>query len=93
MHVILKLLLDLQNHFEYLLFFRNYVIFCSLFRRNIIVLKVYTHLVPFDEEAEAYNHAVAKDDKEAGELLDQGVRYEFTTPQGKMIFIKAKKKL
>lgn len=60
--------------------------------RNINSTLVYTHLVPFDEEAEAFNHAVANDDKEAGELLDQGFRYECTTPQGKMIFIKAKKK-
>lgn len=60
--------------------------------RNINSTLVYTHLVPFDEETESYHHATAKDDKEAGELLDQGFRYECTSPQGVMIFRKAKKK-
>jgi hypothetical protein len=46
--------------------------------------------VPFDEEAQGYHHATVKDDKEAGELLDQGFRYECTTPQGTMMFIKKK---
>jgi integrase len=59
--------------------------------RNINSTLVYTHLVPFDEEAEAYYHATAKDDKEAGELFEQGFRYECTTPQGIMMFIKKKK--
>jgi 5,10-methylene-tetrahydrofolate dehydrogenase/methenyl tetrahydrofolate cyclohydrolase len=52
---------------------------------------VYTHIVPFDEDAEGLHHATAKNDKEAGELLDQGFRYECTTPQGIMVFIKKKK--
>lgn len=58
--------------------------------RNINSTLVYTHLVPFDEDAQGYHHATAKDDKEAGELLDQGFRYECTTPQGIMVFIKKK---
>jgi hypothetical protein len=60
-------------------------------QRNINSTLVYTHLVPFDTEAEAYHHAVAGNDTEAGELLDQVFRYEYTTPKGKMIFIKSKK--
>lgn len=59
--------------------------------RNINSTLVYTHLVQLDEEAESYYHATAKDDKEAGPLLDQGFRYECTTPQGLMLFIKKKK--
>jgi hypothetical protein len=42
-------------------------------------------------DAEAYYHATAKDDKEAGELYDQGFRYDCTTPHGLMMFIKKKK--
>ena len=59
--------------------------------RNINSTLVYTHLVPFDEEAEAYCHAIAKDDKDAGKLFEQGFRYECTTPQGIMMFIKKKR--
>ncbi len=59
--------------------------------RNINSTLVYTHLVPFDEEAEAYYHATAKNDKEAGELYDQGYHYDCTTPQGIMMFIKKKR--
>ena len=33
---------------------------------------VYTHLVEFDEESQNYYHAIARDDKEAGALIDQG---------------------
>lgn len=58
--------------------------------RNINSTLVYTHIVPFDENAEGYYHATAKDDKEAGELYDQGYRYDCTTPQGIMLFIKKK---
>jgi integrase len=59
--------------------------------RNINSTLVYTHLVPFDEDAEGFYHATAKDEKEAGELYDQGYRYDCTTPQGIMLFIKKKK--
>jgi integrase len=58
--------------------------------RNINSTLVYTHLVPFDEEAEAYHHAIAINDKEAGELIDQGFQYVCTTPQNIMMFRKRK---
>ncbi|MCW4046772.1 MAG: tyrosine-type recombinase/integrase [Candidatus Bathyarchaeota archaeon] len=58
--------------------------------RNINSTLVYTHLVPFDDDAEGYYHATAKDDKEAGELIDQGFQYVCTTPQGIMMFRKRK---
>jgi integrase len=58
--------------------------------RNINSTLVYTHLVPFDDDAQGYNHATAKDDKEAGELIDQGFQYVCTTPQGIMMFRKRK---
>ena len=58
---------------------------------NINSILVYTHLLPFDTEAEAYHHAVAGKGTEAGEFLEQVFRYECTTPKGKMIFMKAKK--
>ena len=60
--------------------------------RDINSTLVYTHLVPFDDEAENYNHATAKDDKEAGELIDEAWQYVLTTPQGVMMFRKAKKR-
>jgi integrase len=60
--------------------------------RNINSTLVYTHLVPFDDDAESYNHATAKDEKEAGELLDQAWQYVCTTPQGIMMFRKPKRK-
>ena len=47
-------------------------------------------LIRFDDDAEGYNHATAKDDKEAGELLDHGFQYVCTTPQGVMMFRKHK---
>jgi integrase len=58
--------------------------------KNINSTLVYTHLVPFDDGAEGYYHATAKDDKEAGELIDQGFQYVCTTPQGIMMFRKRK---
>ncbi len=58
--------------------------------RNINSTLVYTHLVPFDEDAEGYHHARARDDKEAGELIDQGFQYVCTTPQKIMMFRKRK---
>jgi hypothetical protein len=36
--------------------------------------------------------ATAKDDKEAGELIDQGFQFVCTTPQGIMMFRKTKHK-
>jgi integrase len=60
--------------------------------RDINSTLVYTHLIPFDDEAENYYHATAKDDKEAGELIDQAWQFVCTTPQGVMMFRKAKKK-
>jgi site-specific recombinase XerC len=62
----------------------------KLGHRNINSTLVYTHLVPFDEDADGYNHATAKDDKEAGELIDHGFQYVCTTPQGIMMFRKRK---
>jgi hypothetical protein len=60
--------------------------------RNINSTLVYTHLVPIDDEAENYHHATAKDAKEAGELIEQAWQYVLTTPQGIMMFRKAKKR-
>jgi integrase/transposase-like protein len=60
--------------------------------RNINSTLVYTHLVPIDDEAENYHHATAKDSKEAGELIEQAWQYVLTTPQGVMMFRKAKKR-
>jgi len=44
----------------------------KLGHRNINSTMVYTHLVEFDEESQNYYHAIARDDKEAGALIDQG---------------------
>jgi hypothetical protein len=60
--------------------------------RNINSTLVYTHLVPVDDEAENYHHATAKDEKEAGELIEQAWQYVCTTPQGIIMFRKAKKR-
>jgi len=51
---------------------------------------VYTHIVEFDEESQNYHHATAKDEKEAGELIDNGWIYICTTPQNIMMFRKRK---
>ena len=59
--------------------------------RNINSTLVYTHLVPTDDDAERYHKATAKDEKEAGELIEQGRQHVVTTPQGIMLFRKAKK--
>jgi integrase len=58
--------------------------------RNINSTMVYTHIVEFDEESQNYHHATAKDDKEAGELIDNGWTYICTTPQNIMMFRKRK---
>lgn len=62
----------------------------KLGHRNISSTMVYTHIVQFDEESQNYNHAVARDEKEAGELIDNGWTYILTTPQNIMMFRKRK---
>jgi hypothetical protein len=62
-----------------------------LCHRNINSTLVYAHLVPIDEESENYHQATAKNAKEAGELIEQCWQYVVTTPQGIMLFRKAKK--
>ncbi|MCW3994490.1 MAG: tyrosine-type recombinase/integrase [Candidatus Bathyarchaeota archaeon] len=62
----------------------------KLGHRNINSTMVYTHIVEFDEESQNYHHATAKDDKEAGELIDNGWTYICTTPQKIMMFRKRK---
>lgn len=51
---------------------------------------VYTRLVEYDEERGNYHHAIAKDEKDAGNLIDKGFSYVCTTPQGIMMFRKRK---
>jgi integrase len=58
--------------------------------RNINSTLVYTHVVEFDEESQNYHHAIARDEKEAGELIDNGWTYVLTTPQNVMMFRKRK---
>jgi site-specific recombinase XerC len=62
----------------------------KLGHRNINSTMVYTHIVQFDEESQNYYHAVARDEKEAGELIDNGWTYILTTPNGMMMFRKRK---
>jgi site-specific recombinase XerC len=62
----------------------------KLGHRNINSTMVYTHLVEFDEESQSYYHAVARDEKEAGDLIDHGFAYVCTTPQEIMMFRKRK---
>ncbi len=64
----------------------------ALGHRNINSTLVYTHLEPTDDYAERYHKATAKDAKEAGELIEQCWQYVVTTPQGIMLFRKAKKR-
>jgi hypothetical protein len=40
------------------------------------------------EDSQNYHHAIAKDEKEAGELIDNGWTYICTTPQNMMMFRK-----
>lgn len=58
--------------------------------KNINSPLVYTHLVPFDDDAEGYYHAVARDEKEAGQPIDQGFQYVCTPTQDIMMFRKKK---
>jgi hypothetical protein len=46
--------------------------------------------VEFGEESQNYREATAKDEKEAGSLIDQGFTYVCTTPQDIMMFRKRK---
>jgi integrase/recombinase XerD len=62
----------------------------KLGHRNINSTMVYTHIVEFDEESQNYHHAIARDEKEAGELIDNGWQYICTTPQNIMMFRKRK---
>jgi integrase len=62
----------------------------KLGHRNINSTMVYTHIVEFDEESQNYHHATAKDEKQAGELIDNGWTYICTTPQNIMMFRKRK---
>jgi integrase len=62
----------------------------KLGHRNINSTMVYTHIVEFDEESQNYHHAIAKDEKEAGQLIDNGWTYILTTPQNIMMFRKRK---
>ena len=62
----------------------------KLGHRRIDSTMVYTHIVEFDEESQNYHHAIAKNEKEAGELLDNGWTYILTTPQNIMMFRKRK---
>ena len=62
----------------------------KLGHRRIDSTMVYTHIVEFDEESQNYHHAIAKDEKEAGELIDNGWTYICTTPQNIMMFRKRK---
>jgi integrase len=58
--------------------------------RRLETTMVYTHLIEFDEESQNYHHAIARDEKEAGELIDNGWTYVLTTPQNVMMFRKRK---
>jgi integrase len=58
--------------------------------RRIDSTMVYTHIVEFDEESQNYHHATARNDQEAGELIDNGWTYVCTTPQNVMMFRKRK---
>ena len=62
----------------------------KLGHRNINSTMVYTHIVQFDEESQNYHHAIARNEKEAGELIDNGWTYILTTPQNIMMFRKRK---
>jgi integrase len=62
----------------------------KLGHKKINSTMVYTHIVQFDEESQNYHHAIAHDEKEAGELIDNGWTYIVTTPQNAMMFRKRK---
>ena len=62
----------------------------KLGHRNINSTMVYISLVDTDEENQNYHHAIARNEKEAGKLIDEGWTYVCTTPQDIMIFRKRK---
>ena len=62
----------------------------KLGHKRITSTMVYTHIVQFDEESQNYHHAIARDEKEAGELIDNGWTYILSTPQNIMMFRKRK---
>jgi integrase len=62
----------------------------KLGHRRIDSTLIYTHIVQFDEESQNYHHATATNEKEAGELIDNGWTYILTTPQNVMMFRKRK---
>ena len=62
----------------------------KLGHRNINSTMVYTHLVEYDDEHQNYHHATAKDEKEAGKLIEDGWTYVCTTPQEIILFRKRK---
>jgi integrase len=62
----------------------------KLGHRRIDSTMVYTHIVEFDEESQNYHHAIARNEQEAGELIDNGWTYILTTPQNIMMFRKRK---
>jgi integrase len=62
----------------------------KLGHRRIDSTMVYTHIIEFDEESQNYHHATATDEKQAGELIDNGWTYICTTPQNVMMFRKRK---
>ena len=62
----------------------------KLGHRRIDSTMIYTHIVEFDEESQNYHHAGAYNEKEAGELIDNGWTYILTTPQNVMMFRKRK---
>ena len=63
----------------------------KLGHRNINSTMVYTHVVKFDEENQNYYHAIARDEKEAGELIDNGWTYILTTPQNERMMFRKRK--
>jgi len=51
---------------------------------------VYISLVDTDEENQDYHHATARNEKEAGKLIEEGWTYVCTTPQDIMMFRRRK---
>jgi integrase len=62
----------------------------KLGHKRIDSTMVYTHIVEFDEESQNYHHAIARNEQEAGELIDNGWTYILTTPQNIIMFRKRK---
>ena len=62
----------------------------KLGHRNINSIMVYISLVDTDEENQDYHHAIARNEKEAGKLIEEGWNYVCTTPQDIMMFRRRK---